>query len=121
MGWNREPLLRLIFRDSKDLCYVARDGDELIGFIMADWYRQEIGPCVSSPRKPGTAISLLKAALSAVSETEIRIGVSESRLEVIEFLREMGFQEEFKVVRMYWGQVLKDKGCLLAMESLERG
>ncbi|HKZ93989.1 MAG TPA: GNAT family N-acetyltransferase [Candidatus Bathyarchaeia archaeon] len=121
MGWNREPLLKRIFRDSKDLCYVARDSNKLLGFIMADSYRQEIGPCVSSPRKPEVAINLLRAVLGTFSGLEIRVGVSESRLGIVEALREMKFQEEFKVVRMYWGQVLKDKGCLLAMESLERG
>jgi len=121
MGWNRERLLRRIFTDSKDLCYVARDTDELLGFIMADWYRQEIGPCVCRRGNSRVAISLLEAVLSSLSGLEVRLGISERGREIVKALRKMSFQEEFRVVRMYWGGMLQDSGCLLAMESLERG
>lgn len=121
IGWNRERLLRIIFKDSNDLCYVARDQDRLLGFTMADWYRQEIGPCVSCPESAEVAVHLLKAVLSKLNKREVRIGVSENRAEIIKALKEMNFIEEFKVVRMYSGGLLEDTGCLLSMESLERG
>lgn len=121
MGWNRERLLRIIFKDSNELCYVARDQGRLLGFIMADWYRQEIGPCVSRPESAEAAVHLLKAVLSKLNKREVRVGVSENRAEIIKALKEMNFKEEFKVVRMHSGELLKDTGCLLAMESLERG
>jgi hypothetical protein len=121
MGWNREKSLRMIFKDSNDLCYVARDQDRLLGFIMADWYRQEIGPCVSRPESAEAAVHLFKAVLSKLNKREVRIGVSENRMEIVKALKEMNFKEEFRVVRMYSGELLEDTGCLLAMESLERG
>jgi len=121
MGWNRERLLRTIFKDSNDLCYIARDQDRLLGFIMADWYRQEVGPCVFRPESAEVAVNLLKAVLSQLNKREVRIGVSENRAEIIKALKKMNFTEEFRVVRMYWGKLLEDTDCLLAMESLERG
>jgi N-acetylglutamate synthase-like GNAT family acetyltransferase len=46
MNWNRERLLRRKFTESGDLCYVARENGKLVGFVMADRYRQEIGPLI---------------------------------------------------------------------------
>lgn len=121
MGWNRDRLLRRIFQDSSDLCYVARDGKRLLGFIMADWYRQEVGPCVCQPENSEAAVHLFKAVLSKLGKLEVRIGVSENKAEIINALKEMNFKEEFRVVRMHLGEPLKDAGYLLAIESLERG
>jgi hypothetical protein len=121
MGWNRDRMLRRIFKDSNDLCYVARYHGRLQGFIMADWYRQEIGPCVSRPEGAEVAVHLFKAVLSKLSRREVRTGVSENTPEIVKALKEMNFKEEFKVVLMYRGEPLEDTGCLLAMESLERG
>ncbi len=121
MGWNRGRLLKRIFTDSEDLCYVALDDSGLLGFIMGDWYRQEIGPCMSRVGTAKSVISLFKAALSRLSGVEVRTGVSESQQDLVKALRKMGFQEEFKVVRMYLGEVPDEAGCVWAMESLERG
>ena len=121
MGWNRERLLKIIFKDSNELCYVARDQDGLLGFIMADWYRQEIGPCVSRPENVEVAVYLLKAVLNKLNKREVRVGASENRMGIVKALKEMKFKEEFRVVRMYWGELLEDTNCLFAMESLERG
>jgi len=121
MGWSRERLLKRIFRSSRDLCHVACEGNVLHGFIMADWYRQEVGPCVCRLTHDREAVNLLNAALSKLVGVEVRIGVSETWRSIVDALKEMAFKEEFKVVRMYLGDKLEDEGCLLAMESLERG
>jgi len=121
MGWSRERLLKRTFRVSKDLCYVLREGGALVGFVMADWYRQEIGPLVCQPSRDEEALNLVNAELSKLAGTEVRIGVSESKRKIVDALRDMDFREEFKVVRMYWGKKLKGLNCLFAMESLERG
>jgi ribosomal protein S18 acetylase RimI-like enzyme len=121
MGWNREKLLRRIFAESKDLCYVARKQSKQLGFIMADWYRQEIGPLMYRADSDDEAISLLKTVLSKLKGFEVRIGVSEARQEVVDALVDLGFKEEFRVTLMHLGAKLPDTGCLVAMESLERG
>jgi len=121
MGWNRERLLKRIFRSSRELCYVASQGNVLLGFIMADWYKQEVGPCVCRPIHDEEAVNLLNAVLSKLVGVEVRMGVSETQRSIVDALKKMTFKEEFKVVQMYWGDKLENKGCLLAMESLERG
>ncbi len=121
MGWNRERLLKKMFKSSTDLCCVAREGNDLLGFVMADRYRQEIGPLLNRPDQDEEAMLLLRVALGKLAGVEVRIGVSEKRARIIDALMDMGFKEEFKVLRMYWGDWLEDKGCLLTMESLERG
>lgn len=121
MGWNRGRLLRRVFADSKDLCYVARKDGELLGFVMADWYRQEIGPLMCKADSDDEAISLLKALLSKLANIRVGIGVSEARRRIAGALADWGFKEEFRVTLMHLGERLPDARCLVAMESLERG
>jgi hypothetical protein len=121
MGWNRERLLRRIFTDSRDLCYVARKKNRQLGFIMGDWYRQEIGPLMCPADFEDEAISLLKTVLSKLKGIEVRIGVSEARQKFLDALVDLGFKEEFRVTLMHLGDKLPDAGCFVAMESLERG
>jgi len=121
VGWSRERLLKRIFRSSRDLCHVAWEGNDSLGFIMADWYKQEVGPCVCRPIYDEEAVNLLNVVLSKLVGVEVRIGVLEARRSIVDALKKMSFKKEFKVVRMYWGDKLEDKGCLFAMESLERG
>ncbi len=121
IGWNRERLLRRVLADSKDLCNVAREHDELLGFIMADAYRQEIGPCMVRSKNTEVAVDLFKTVLCRMSGVEVRLGVRNTRRGIVRALGKMGFEEEFRVVLMFWGEAIEDKGCLLAMESLERG
>ena len=52
---------------------------------------------------------------------DVYIGVPEKQVETLSLLKESGFHEHFKVMRMYYGTKLQDKGCVFAVESLERG
>jgi len=121
MGWNREKLLRRIFADSKDLCFVARKENTQLGFIMADRYKQEIGPLMCRVDSDDEAIGLLKTVLGRLKGTEVGIGVSEARQGVADALVDLGFKEEFRVTLMHLGDKLPDAECFVAMESLERG
>jgi ribosomal protein S18 acetylase RimI-like enzyme len=121
MGWNRERLLKRVLVDSNDLCYVAREHDELLGFIMGDEYRQEIGPCIVRSKNAGVAVNLFKTVLGKMSGVEVRLGIPKDQRGIIRTLGKMNFEEEFRVIRMYWGEAIEDTGCFYAMESLERG
>jgi N-acetylglutamate synthase-like GNAT family acetyltransferase len=120
MGWNRARLLRRKFAESSDLCYVAQDNVKLVGFIMANRYRQEVGPLICRADRDEEAISLLKTVLSKLNEFEIGIGVSEKRPAVADALVQMDFKEEFRVTLMHLGKALPKSRCMVAMESLER-
>jgi predicted N-acetyltransferase YhbS len=120
MNWNRERLLRRKFAESSDLCYVARESSKLIGFIMADRYRQEVGPLICRADRDEEAISLLKTVLGRLTEVEVGIGVSEKRPRIADTLVEMNFRKEFTVTLMHLGKALPNTGCMVLMESLER-
>jgi len=120
MNWNRERLLRRKFAESSDLCYVARENGKLAGFVMADRYRQEIGPLICRTDQDEKAISLLKTALDKLTDIEVGIGVSEKRRRIADALVQMNFREEFKVTLMHLGDEPLNAGCLVAMEALER-
>jgi len=121
MNWNRERLLKQIFAESNDLCYTAQEDGKLVGFVMADWYRQEIGPLICRTDRDEEAISLLKTVLGKLANVEVGIGVSETRRRIADALVHMNFREEFRATLMHLGDELPNTGCLVAMESLERG
>ena len=120
MTWNRERLLRRKFAESGDLCFSARQNGKLVGFVMADRYRQEIGPLICRPNPDREAISLLKTVLGKLVDVEIGIGVSEKKPRIANALVQMSFKEEFKVTLMHLGEELPNTNCMVAMESLER-
>ena len=120
MSWNRERLLRRKFAESGDLCHAARQNGKLVGFIMADRYRQEIGPLICRPNRDGEAISLLKTVLDKLIDVEIGIGISEKKPRIADALVQMSFKEEFRVTLMHLGEALPNTHCMVAMESLER-
>jgi predicted N-acetyltransferase YhbS len=121
MNWNRERLLKRILAESSDLCYTAREEGKLVGFVMGDRYRQEIGPLICPTDRDKKAISLLKTVLGKLTNVEVGVGVSETRRRVSDALAQMNFREEFKVTLMHLGEAPPNAGCLVAMESLERG
>jgi GNAT superfamily N-acetyltransferase len=120
-GVSREKLLKPIFFGSKELCYAIYDGDELVGFIMGGQYLKtaEIGPLIC--RSQDRAAALLKALLSSFIGLDVYIGVHERKSKILLLLRELGFRESFKVLRMYYGHKPQKNDCLIAIESLERG
>lgn len=123
LGFSREKLLRGIFGRFRDLCYVADGKDGLTGFVMARKSSEaaEIGPLVCASRAENKAIELLYALLRRFIGLEVYIGVPENKRETLYTLKGLEFRELFKVVRMYYGNKPQNKGCIFAIESLERG
>ena len=123
IGVSREKLLRNIFTKSRNLCYTTFEGDDLVGFVMARKSSNtvEAGPLICKAGSEGKAIDLLNVLLRSFIGFEVYLGVPEDKLKLITKLKAWKFREKFKVVKMYSGSILQDKGCVLAMESLERG
>ena len=123
IGVSREKLLKGIFAVSKELCYVTYKDNTLIGFVMAAKSSKnvEIGPLICDSSSEDKAIDLVKAILRKFIGFNVHIGIPEKQFKMLSALRGLGFRDNFKVVRMYYGNVPPDKGCIFAMESLERG
>lgn len=122
IGVSREKLLRGIFSRSRNLCYVAFEGGDLLGFVMARGSSDavEVGPLICKGSED-EAVDLLNVLLRRFIGFDAYIGVPEDKFKTVSTLRTLKFREKFKVVRMYYGAIPRDKGCMLAIESLERG
>ena len=67
------------------------------------------------------ATELLDVLLTKFIGFEIYMGIPGDKFSIISMLRDLRFKEKFKTVRMYYGRKPEDKGCVFAIESLERG
>lgn len=121
-GVSRERLLRELFLYSKDLCYGIYVDGVLKGFAMAKLSNVgEIGPIVTDASMKRRAVDLLEALLRRFIGFDVYIGTPANRSKIFTRLNELGFREDFKVMRMYYGDTPSDKRYVAAIESLERG
>ncbi len=122
-GGSRKRLLERIVSNKKNLCYVGCKGAELLGFLVAKRYSElaEIGPMVCRREYEKLPTDLLYAILGDLTGLEVQICVAKNAEKLLSTLKNLGFNERFQVVRMFYGETVSDNGCLVAAESLERG
>jgi len=121
-GASRRRLLERILLGSGNLCYVYRDGGQMLGFVMAKVYEEmaEVGPLVCARQHEEVAVDLLKAIVSRLKGLEASICVLANEPGMITALKSFGFREDFHLARMFHGPpVVSD--CVYVAESLERG
>jgi GNAT superfamily N-acetyltransferase len=121
-GASRRKLLEPVILDKDNLCYVSVEGEHMVGYVVGKVYRQmgEIGPLICQRQSEDVAINLLRTVLSRLEGYEVSMYVSTKESVVLDTLSKLGFTEDFRVARMFFGSpILKD--CISAAESLERG
>jgi len=120
-GVNRLRVLQSLYKDNPQNCFVARERQQIIGYIMSrkipDAYR--IGPWVCAKEKPEAASDLLITCLNAIGEkeTEVRIGMPAPNTHGMELMEKLGFQLVGKSIRMVWGKH-KHKGDVLGIYGI---
>jgi len=121
-GASRKKLLEAIFRDGNNLCYLFTQDRQPLGYIMAKVYEgfAEIGPLTCQQGRSDVAIDLLKAALNRMEGFEVSLCVPKKEFVMLDFLLKLGFNERFRVVRMFFNS-FNAKDCIYMAESLERG
>ncbi len=121
-GTSRERVLRRILSEKDNLCCTSYADDELSGFIFARRYPEmaELGPMACRSNSVN-AIDLLHAILGELLGLEVHMYVAEKAVSLLAELKTLGFEERFKVMKMFWGRPVLETDCLLAAESLERG
>ena len=80
----------------------------------------EVGPLVCRRNRVDTAVALLKTVLGKLRGLEVFMCVPAAETAIIDVARKAGFQEEFRVARMFLGSVAAEN-CVYVAESLERG
>ena len=120
-GTNRKKLIEQILLNEKNFCFVSTENNKIIGYVAAKVYDEmaEVGPLCHVNRQEA-AVLLLKSILSRLKGLDVFMYVPKKEKSLLAMLREMGFEEDFRVVRMFLGSVIA-KNCIYAAESLERG
>lgn len=120
-GANRLRVLRSLYKDNPQNCFVAKEKEETIGYIMSRPLPNayQIGPWVCAREKPKTASYMLLECINALveKETELRIGMPAPNTNGMELMKELGFQLFGKSVRMVWGK-RKHKGDILGIYGI---
>ncbi len=92
-GAPRGRVLRRVHADFPTLCFVARKGSRLVGFIMAKEGegRTRIGPWICEPDERGIAENLLHRLMDEVAGSMLWTGVPEGNRGSVEILERNGF------------------------------
>lgn len=121
-GTQRKKLLKPLLLDSSNLSYKSVEKGEMLGFIVTKIYGDtaDIGPLVCKQGRSDAALDLIKCALNKLQNVKVSICIPEQESEIYNMLINSGFVENFRVVRMLYGDNI-DQDCIYAAESLERG
>ena len=92
-GAPRGRVLGRVHADFPTLCFVARAGSRLVGYIMAKEGedRTRIGPWICEPDEPGIAENLLHRIMDEVAGSSLWAGVPEGNQGSVEILEKNGF------------------------------
>jgi GNAT superfamily N-acetyltransferase len=121
-GANRSKLIFPILLKKQNPCYIFNDHGDIKGFIAANVYDKmaTIGPMVCVLDGFIFAQSLLKTVFNNLNDLQVFICVQRKQNALLSWLLSTGFQEDFRVSRMFLGSRSTPE-CIYLPESLERG
>lgn len=107
---DRIKVLKGLYQDSPQLCFVSHAGSKIVGYIMCreteSGYR--IGPWVCNPANPRVARELLMKCMESIGRNEkVYVGVPAVNKTGVEILQDFDFKQYSKSIRMYFGEKLK--------------
>ncbi len=104
-GASRARILSRVLHDFPDLCYVARIGSRMVGYIMAKEGEgiRKIGPWICEPGRPGLAQVLLQKIMDESVGGKLWVGVPEGNKASVEILGSNGFEGLPSSTRMCHG------------------
>ncbi|MCX8151283.1 MAG: GNAT family N-acetyltransferase [Candidatus Bathyarchaeota archaeon] len=121
-GAARRKVLEQIFLRNQNFLCVTQENNKIIGYAAAKIANStaEVGPLVCIKKRPEEAAILLKAVLSKLNGAEGIMYLPATQEALIETAASAGFQEEFRLLRMFLGSHIGED-CWYLAESLERG
>jgi N-acetylglutamate synthase-like GNAT family acetyltransferase len=121
-GAPRRKLLEPILLNPNNLCYMAIEDGQILGYATAKVYQEmaEIGPLVCQQGRSDIAIDLLKTILNRLDGFEVSMCVSKKEQAILNMLIDARFKESFRVAKMFFGPSIVEN-CIYVAESLERG
>ncbi len=121
-GGDRKKLLRSIIYEEGNLCYYVAEGEKVVGYVASTVYEKMawIGPLVCPEGKVDVACLLLKSVLTKLHGKTVYLALPKKERLLMDMLFNVGFKEDFSVVRMFLGPTTA-RNCIYLAESLERG
>jgi len=124
-GANRHVLIARLAEEFSGTFLVAEHGSRLRGFIVGNPSGEscEIGPWVVEPGSGRVAVDLYRALVDAAGASEVALSGPSRNGALLEFVRESGFKEVFRALRMWWGanEFAGDPAGIWAVGGLEKG
>ena len=124
-GANRERMLRHVFEDFPEYCFVAYEREVVRGYIMAKRGESNvrIGPWGCEPSRAELAEGLLRRMMGAAVSEKLWIGVPEGNRASVEILTEHGFSSLPSSLRMCYGEcsVLGDPRGRFSIGAPDKG
>ena len=124
-GANRHALLARLATEFPRTFLMAERQGRAIGFIVGNPTGDtcEIGPWVVEPAENEAAHDLFRALILAAGSTEVALSGPSRNATLLEFVRESGFDEVFRALRMWWGadSFSGDPAGIWAAGGLEKG
>ena len=105
-GANRERVLRRVFEDFPEYCFVACEEGVARGYIMAKRGESNvrIGPWIYEPSRVKLAGGLLERLMDAAAGERLWVGVPEGNRASVEILTAHGFGSLQSSLRMCYGE-----------------
>ena len=121
-GGNRSRLLESIILQKGNLSYCSIENGQVIGYIAATVYEKMawVGPLICKAEKTEVANSLVTSVLSKLNGLNVYAVLPKNDTVLSRLFSKFGFEEEFSVSRMFFGEK-NSKNCIYLAESLERG
>jgi ribosomal protein S18 acetylase RimI-like enzyme len=108
-GAYRTAVLASLFQENPNLCFASYKGSKIVGYLMCREAERgyNVGPFVCDPEESQTARDLLGRCMRELgSETSVYLGVPAVNEGAIEILRDFGFEQYSKSMRMQFGKNL---------------
>jgi len=121
-GVSRRKLLEPIISDRDNLCYVRVERNQLVAYAVAKHYDSvaELGPVVCPRNREDVSSGLVRAVSRDLGNPQMFVVVPSEEEASLRTMSELGFKEDFRVKRMFFGPSKIDR-CVCFAESLERG
>ena len=104
---SRHDVINYTYGKNPEMAFTARDGDELVGYIMAKHGKSnvKVGPWLS--KSPVVAEELLKSVMNQVVGADLWVGLPEANRDGVAILEKYGFTQITSSLRMCYGDCSK--------------
>ena len=121
-GGNRSRIIQRMWRDFPQLLLKT---DVPAGYVIATCTEKscEVGPLIAESGRPDAAELLLRGILGNVLADRARIFVPHANPRAVDLAKSMGFEEDFRTLRMLNGEVNEAERTdgIYALGALEKG